>query len=242
MITRIKYTGTALPEDSDTETIYSTLSNVAHGQAKSGDVLRQVGARRCVVDVFCSHKGTLQASLSNDDGTNWRKYKEHVMPPTTAGQVWHFEFEVSGLRDFRLQWVNGGTTQTTFDINVYLTDETDSPYTGENEFPDYVAEDDKTDDVTGGWIQVGKDRSVSFHITIASSSPTGDGHQLQGTWDGGTTNPEVDGTDVQFEALPSAAALDDTASFSNVRAPFVRLFCDITGGTATDYTVRAETS
>lgn len=238
---RVKYDGTALPTDSDTFTLWDSTGNNAHNNGSSADIINMCGLKWANIRVECSHKGTLHASWSDDDGTEWNVYDQRVMPASGTNMAHHYTIPIVGYRDVKIEWVNGGTTQTNFDVMTSLSPEQSNIWAGGRNFPSYVASENKTADVTGDAIQVGPERRVAFHITTASGgSPTGNGNSLQGTMDGGTTWVEIDNASTEFDAL--AASLDDTAIFTNVEFPFVRLFCDITGGTANSYAVKASTS
>jgi hypothetical protein len=241
MIIRVKYDGTALPTDSDTFTLWDSTGNNAYRNSSSADIINQHSLKRCNVSVECSHKGTLTASWSDDDGTEWNVYDQRVMPASGTNMAHQFSIDIAGRRDVKIEWVNGGTTQTNFDVQTSLTSDQGNPWSGDRHFPGYVASANQTSTVTGDALQIGPERRVAFHMTTASGgAPTGDGHALQGTMDGGTTWVAIDNSSSEFDAL--AASLDDTAIFTNVDFPFIRLVCTISGGTANSYAVRATTT
>lgn len=117
MHTRLKYSGTALPTDSNTFTLFSTQATGFH----SG-FLQHSGTARVVTDIKHSHNGTFKWYKSDDGGTNWNQIGEllAVGGGATSNTL---DALCEGYRDFKVDWVNGGTTQTTFEIDIALTDE-----------------------------------------------------------------------------------------------------------------------
>lgn len=240
---RAKYEGTALPTNSDTFTLWDSTENNAHNTGKSADVINMFGLKWANVRVECSHKGTLHASWSDDDGTEWNIYDQRVMPASGTNMAHHFSIPIVGYRDVKIEWVNGGTTQTNFDVLTTLSTEQDNIWQGGRHFPAYMTDTDydgTPGDTGGDWIQVGPEKRVAFHITTAAgTSPVGT-NVLQGTWDGGTSAVEIDNASGEFDT--NMASLDDTAIFTNVECPFVRLYVDYTSGTIEQHEVRASTS
>lgn len=119
MNTQVKYTGTALPTDSNTATLFTTVD---------GQLPRRFFGLNCyesfLVDIKHSHGGTLRAQKSDDGGTNWHTIREDVLAagsPTNGSTAQ--AYGVAPYRDWRLVWVNGGTTQTTFEIDMSLSDQ-----------------------------------------------------------------------------------------------------------------------
>lgn len=113
-VTRIPYQDTALPTDSDTFTLVDTtvLSPNLRG------VIPMAGWHRFFLSVFANQDGTITEYTSVDGGTNWRQVgtaESHTGSSTAQTTV---EYEVDAYRDWRLIWTNGGTNQTTFEVQM----------------------------------------------------------------------------------------------------------------------------
>lgn len=114
MTTTVKYIGTALPTDSDTFTLFDTTST-GHWTG----MLAHTQTCRVLVDIKHSHNGTLKSYKSKDGGTNWVAMSSQAVTASAATSA--ADYLVEGLRDFKLEWVNGGTTQTTFVADIVLS-------------------------------------------------------------------------------------------------------------------------
>lgn len=114
MTTRLSYSGTALPTDSDTFVLFST-----QGTGFWSGFLQHTCTKRFVVDIQNSHAGTLNTYKSDDGGTNWKQTGSIPVAATTA-TVNVLDVVVEHYRDFKCEWVNGGTTQTAFEIDMAL--------------------------------------------------------------------------------------------------------------------------
>ena len=112
---RITYTGTALPTGSTTETLAVSDSNVN---------ISHQGVRKLGWRVRNSHAGKVVVSVSSDLSTWYEIYDSGTLDPRTYSSHWD-EVSIEGAIFVRAQWVNGGTTQTTFYPEVWLS--TDAP-------------------------------------------------------------------------------------------------------------------
>ncbi len=102
---RFKYTGTTPGADSSTYTLFTTTG---YGEGH----LAMSGASKFVLNLKHSHGGTLNSYKSDDRGTNWRQLSsDPISSPASIG-VTHVEYLVGALRDWKLEWVNGGTAQS----------------------------------------------------------------------------------------------------------------------------------
>lgn len=117
MNTRAKYTGTALPADSDTEVLFSTTT------MPMASFFQITGIRRVVFDIKNSHIGTIKVYKSDDRGTNWEQISEDSVAVPAATDTNTYDYLVEPYRDWKAEWVNGGTTQTKFEIDIALTDD-----------------------------------------------------------------------------------------------------------------------
>ena len=110
MTARFGYTGTALPEDTDTEAILDTTA--AFSMERAFDL---AGIKRIKITLKNSHVGTLNEYRSSDRGTNWEQVDSTAVTVPAFAQS--FEYLVEGMDDWKLEWVNQ-VTQTTFNITI----------------------------------------------------------------------------------------------------------------------------
>lgn len=128
----IKYAGLTPGTDSDVYVLLATTlpasptnaQNMNRDNACPENFFGLSGTRKVVLLLDHSHLGTLKAYSSNDRGTNWRQIDEvAVATPAAATGSTAVEFLVEGLRDFKLEWTNGGTAQSPWQVNLSLSDQ-----------------------------------------------------------------------------------------------------------------------
>ncbi len=118
-LTRLKYTGTALPTGATTTVLFSTASPSAGvaGTCPMGNW----GPSMCVHsfhwDIKHDQTGTVKGYYSNDRGASWTQfYDTGVLPiPTYTDSGVAL---VEGFADFKFEWLNGGSNQTAFVVNM----------------------------------------------------------------------------------------------------------------------------
>lgn len=115
----VKYTGTALPLLNTTETLFSTVTAFATG----ANMFALAGIKRFLLDLKNSHSGVLKVYKSDDRGTNWNQIDNVVVAAAAATDSNVYSFLVHGYRDWKIDFVNDGTTQTTFEVDMSLGDE-----------------------------------------------------------------------------------------------------------------------
>ena len=112
--TKIKYGGTALPADSDTETLVDTTNMFTTSVAGAIDRMQLT---RVTLSLWNSHSGTLKAYFKENADDTWRQYYEKAVI-AAATSTWEdnnaLDFYVGRFDNWKLDWTNGGTTQTTF--------------------------------------------------------------------------------------------------------------------------------
>ncbi len=118
IFSRPKYVGTALPAISETVTLYTTPAIA--GQASN--FFASSNVHKVVLDLKNDQSGTLSAQKSADGGTTWVTIYSETITATGVNAVIHREYPVEGIQDFRLRWVNDATAQTTFIVDVALSD------------------------------------------------------------------------------------------------------------------------
>lgn len=108
-IVHITYDDSTAPTDSNTIVLFdSTVAWPAKRQHQ------YAGIRRFNWHIRRSHNGTVRLRKSDDRGANWSTVSD-------TGDA-EGSFEVHRYDDFQVQWVNGGTTQTTWDVDINLTE------------------------------------------------------------------------------------------------------------------------
>ena len=117
----LKYTGTALPTDSNTVVLFDSTAVLTDNKFKHW--LTMTGLRWFKYSIWNSHAGTVNFYESVDGGTSWRLWDSDTVAasPTEAATESRL---VEGKADVKVEWVNGGTTQTVFDIHLSLAQRT----------------------------------------------------------------------------------------------------------------------
>lgn len=115
-IVRVKYTGATPGADSSTYNLFSTVTAFP-----GAGFCAQFGLGRLIVDIVNSAAGTLKGYSSEDRGVTWTQ----IIPDTAvAARATNsenpYDFRVAEYPDFKLDWTNGGSAQTTWFIEMAL--------------------------------------------------------------------------------------------------------------------------
>jgi len=95
--------------DSNTYTLFSTVT------AMGAKVLPTTGIKRFTLTMKNSHSGTLKAYCSTNGGTTWDEYSSQAVAAAGSGVVnGPYDFLVDPFYDWKLDFVNGGSAQTTW--------------------------------------------------------------------------------------------------------------------------------
>ena len=121
---KVRYTGTALPTGATTETLFTTANMGAAAMAI-------LGLARLTVAIKNSHSGTLKLYKSQDRSTtsnpstitNWQQIAESAVAAAAATGENIYDYLVEPYYDVKLDWLNGGVTQTTFLVDMALSPE-----------------------------------------------------------------------------------------------------------------------
>lgn len=116
---RVKYTGSALPGNAETVVLFSTVAAFPGAQ-----YLAQRGLERFVLSLVNDQAGTLKAFFSDNRGVSWTQIDNVAVAiaPANEDQVYDFG-GLPAFQDWKLEWLNGATPQTSFKPNMYLTTE-----------------------------------------------------------------------------------------------------------------------
>lgn len=123
--TRFKWMGATPGNNGNTTILFATTLTTADAMNAnlSECWFALVGGRKFCLLLDHSHGGTLNAYASDDRGANWRQIDTAVIAAPAAAASTAYEFLVEGLRDFKLEWVNGGTAQSPWMPNMSLSDD-----------------------------------------------------------------------------------------------------------------------
>lgn len=113
-LARWKYTGSTPGADSNTYNLFSTVT--AFNGARSGFPL--YGIETFVLDIDCDNDGTLKIYKSQDGGTNWYQIEEEAITGPAASAGIHRAYDVAAYSDWKIDWVNGGSAQTQFIVDM----------------------------------------------------------------------------------------------------------------------------
>lgn len=108
-MTRLGYTGGTPGADSNTYTLFSSVT----AWPTTYNALSQYGQKRYVLRLEYAQDCTLNWHMSNDRGTNWRAVGTQALTAAAPGtpQSVTVDVVVEGFQDFRMQLVNAGTGQ-----------------------------------------------------------------------------------------------------------------------------------
>lgn len=121
---RIPYADTALPSAGATVTIFNTVN-----QFPAGNMCPLFGMKRLQIDIFNSQAGTLNWFKSfghrgaTSDATTWAQIGTLPLPLVAGGATNTVDILIEEYEEFKVEFVNGGSNQTVFDVDVALTDE-----------------------------------------------------------------------------------------------------------------------
>ena len=122
-VVRLKYTGSALPGNAELVNIASSVSLFSGAGMAQG-----AGLKRLVVSIKHDASGTLKFYSSRDRAngaatvSSWTQVADSgaIAAPTYTST---YDYVIEPHMDWKLDWLNGATPQTTFSVDVALTDE-----------------------------------------------------------------------------------------------------------------------
>lgn len=122
----VSYTGSTPGNDSNTYNLFSTLAGSSNDRWPK-NAFALMGVKKLTLVLKCNQAGTLKAYESTDRGTNWRQIDEIAVAAPAANASYATDYSVEGLADFKLDWVNGGTIQSPWDVSMSLSEQRASP-------------------------------------------------------------------------------------------------------------------
>ena len=117
---RVKYTGSALPGNAETVSLFSTVA------AGGSNLSPHHGLDWFTVDIENDETGSIEGYWSVDGGTTWNKHVSQEVAAATASATNRYDWRVDAYRDWKFDWLNDATPQTTFNVNVALAHERSS--------------------------------------------------------------------------------------------------------------------
>ena len=120
MTTRFKYSGAAPGADTNTYAIFSTVTAFPFACAA-----QQAGDKRLRITFDHIYTGTVNLYRSVNRGVTWTQVmtREHYAPAAAGCSV--FDVPIEAFADFKVEWVNGGTAQDPWDVDIALCDQRD---------------------------------------------------------------------------------------------------------------------
>lgn len=119
---QIKYVGATPGADSSTYSLYNSTTT-GYGARRPGNE----GEHVFILDIKNSAAGTLKTYKAGARDTNgvvtWYQIEQFIVPAAPTAESNKYEFLVEPYSDWKLDWVNGGAAQTTFQVDMALTNE-----------------------------------------------------------------------------------------------------------------------
>jgi hypothetical protein len=114
---RIKYTGTALPGNAETVSIFdTTLTGISNFVAISR-------LHRLYLTIVNDQAGTLVSQSSENGGTTWTTISSTAVAASAANSENPYDYLIEPYRDWRVRWTNGATPQGSFRVAAALVGE-----------------------------------------------------------------------------------------------------------------------
>lgn len=122
MFTSVKYTGAVPGADTNT---YNLVNSITGGWP--GYWPAAFGVHKVLIDIHHDKLGTIKWYKSMDDlstqSPTWVQMDEVAVAAPASTDGTQVEILVEAQKHVKIDWVNGGTAQTTFHVNIGLTDQ-----------------------------------------------------------------------------------------------------------------------
>lgn len=128
MTTRVKYSGSTPGADSNTYVIFD--STVAFPGA---NFVQGAGLKRISIRFDHIYSATVNMYRSVDRGVAWSQVMQQQQSAPDTTQSSYFDVSVEAFADFKVEWVNGGTAQSPWSVDIALTSEGGPVFTFEDE-------------------------------------------------------------------------------------------------------------
>lgn len=115
MTTKLKYSGSTPGADTNTYTLFDTTALCGAAKSSTASMLN---ADRITVRISNDQAGTLNVYRSQNNGASWQLTQSGISVSIGTGNF--YDFYVGGLLDWKIEWVNGGSAQTVWNIDMAL--------------------------------------------------------------------------------------------------------------------------
>jgi hypothetical protein len=123
----LKYAGATPGADANTYVLFATILPAAPTNAMNANWMESafalLGARKFCLLLDHVQAGTLNAYQSRDRGATWQQIDSQAIAAPAATSSTVVDFVVEGLRDWKLEWVNGGVAQNPWQVNMSLSEQ-----------------------------------------------------------------------------------------------------------------------
>lgn len=207
MTTRVKYTGSTPGADSNTYVIFSSVTSFPGANFVQGAGLKRISIRFDHI-----YTGTVNMYRSVNRGSTWTQISSQQQSAPDTTQSSYFDVSVEAFADFKVEWVNGGTAQSPWSVDIALTAEGGPVFTFEDEIaslgavahfdPSWGASD------TGGtatWVDRIGGYTVQGTTTRLTYSASVSGLNNRPGWTGNGTTQLLSGA-----AIPALASNSNT--------------------------------
>lgn len=122
---RIGYTGSTPGADSNTYVLFATILPATPTDAQNANWPQNM-FMLADVHKFClllknNQSGTINIYESEDRGVTWQQVDTLAVSAAASTGSNPMEFLVEGMKDMKIEWVNGGSAQTTWSVNMSLS-------------------------------------------------------------------------------------------------------------------------
>lgn len=108
----IPLVSTATPGISATVELFNSVTLLGAGQ------LLNMPLKRIAVNIFNDQTGTLRFHRSINGGTSWRVFRSVAVAIPAANTINSYEQNLDVYRDVKVDFVNGATAQTTWEVDI----------------------------------------------------------------------------------------------------------------------------
>jgi hypothetical protein len=112
---KVKYTGSALPGNAETVSIFSTVVAFP-GQG----MIQSMEIHRLYLTLVNDQAGTLKSYSSENRGVTWTQISSTAVAIASANTDQPYDYLIDPYTDWKLDWVNGATPQTSFRVAASL--------------------------------------------------------------------------------------------------------------------------
>lgn len=117
---RLKYAGATPGADANTYNLWTTET------AAGGNLMALAGVRYFVLDLKNSAAGTLKiykgSARPSAGAVTFSQIEQYSVAASPTAESSKFEFNIEPYTEWKIDWVNGGSTQSTWLVDMALTD------------------------------------------------------------------------------------------------------------------------